>query len=244
MGGHASGDVASSLAISYLQEAAETDALHPDDLASRIRAADDRIRAQAEDAEQEKAMGTTVTGIAVDHEAGTEPSVTVFNIGDSRVYRLRGTVLDQLTVDHSVVQELMEAGELTAEEAAVHPDRNVVTRALGAGDPAEIDLRVEPVVPGDRFLLCSDGVSNEVSTVHLHATLALPAHPQTIANRLIELALDGGGRDNASAIVVELVEISLTDDDDTTPRDDTDDTAPRQRIRPGATASSDDDQDR
>ena len=127
----------------------------------------------------------------------------IFNVGDSRVYRLAAGRIEQLTVDHSEVQELVLAGVLTPEQARTHPRRNVVTRALGGGSELAIDHWLLPAAGGDRFLICSDGLFGELLDEAMVPLLAL-AHPQQAAETLVAAANEAGGRDNITALVVEI----------------------------------------
>lgn len=160
--------------------------------------------------------GTTVTGVWLLHVDGRMLWV-VFNTGDSRTYRLvepgtgpvgeDGTpVLEQLTVDHSEVQYLVSIGQLTAAQALVHPRRNVITRALGTGQVWEPDVRVLPARHGDRLMLCSDGLTNELSPAHMARVLTSVSHPKEAADVLLQAALRTGGRDNVTVIVADAVQ--------------------------------------
>lgn len=161
--------------------------------------------------------GTTVTGVWLLQVDGHMLWV-VFNTGDSRTYRLvvpehgpgpggeDGTpVLEQLTVDHSEVQYLVSIGQLTAAQALVHPRRNVITRALGTGQVWEPDVRVLPARHGDRLMLCSDGLTNELSPAHMARVLTSVSHPKEAADVLLQAALRTGGRDNVTVIVADAV---------------------------------------
>lgn len=143
-------------------------------------------------------MGTTVVVLLAvgDHCA-------ILWAGDSRVYRLRETELMQLTSDHSQVQEMVDQGLLTSEQAAAHPMSNVLSRAVGGDLELEVDRRVEPLRAGDRFLLCSDGLTKELSASAI-AQLLGRADPETAARELIRAACDAGGRDNVTALVVDI----------------------------------------
>src|SRR5690606_8788900 len=128
----------------------------------------------------------------------------VFNVGDSRVYRHAGTALEQITVDHSLGQELYQVGRITAEELAVFRERNVITRAIGAADAAA-DSWAMPVRNGERLLLCSDGLTGELSDETIREVLSRDETPGAAALELVELARRAGGRDNISVIVVDVV---------------------------------------
>ncbi|NKX53380.1 PP2C family protein-serine/threonine phosphatase [Arthrobacter mobilis] len=206
MGGHEAGDVASRICVETLQldpAGREVNGVHAgqaitrEELRRRLAAADQRIRQAAG-----SRAGTTVSGVAL-VEAEGRPAWLVFNVGDSRTYRLRQGRLEQITRDHSEVQELQDLGRITAQQALVHPRRNVITRALGTGEDAEPDFWLLPVEPGDRMLICSDGLTGEVSDDHLHTILATLAHPQDVVDSLIQAALRSGGRDNITLVVID-----------------------------------------
>jgi PPM family protein phosphatase len=207
MGGHGSGDVASRLAVEVLGRCVElrplfTEAvLHAIDEANRVIVGSD----------EPNRMGTTVTGLA-GLEANGGDHLMVFNVGDSRVYRLAGERIAQLTMDHSEVQELVLAGVLTPEQARTHPRRNIVTRALGGGPEVAADHWLLPATGGDRFLICSDGLFSELPDEAIAALLVTP-HPQQAAEALVAAANDAGGHDNVTALVVD-IESSAPDGSD------------------------------
>jgi len=178
----------------------------------------------------ERGMGTTLCGL-VDLPDDAPNTVLVFNVGDSRIYRQRGPDLVQLTHDHSVVQELIDAGQLDAGSAETHPERNVITRSLGAETPVDVDWWTVDALPGDQFLLCSDGLVREVPTDALRSILIDRAgqEPQSKVDRLIATALDGGGRDNVTVAVVEITRLTAetVHDDPSHPGDLVRDTNPR-----------------
>lgn len=134
-----------------------------------------------------------------------QPSLLLVNVGDSRGYRLRDGVLQQLTRDHSAVQEMIDAGQITELEARNHPHRNLITRALGAGADSQPDTMMLRARIGDRYLLCSDGLSGELTPEHLHALLEAYADPQAAALALTQAALEAGGRDNIAVIVIDVL---------------------------------------
>ena len=131
----------------------------------------------------------------------------VLNLGDSRVYRLSGDIFEQVSVDHSVVQELMDRSELTPEQAKIHPYRHMVTRALGAGPDSDPDYWLIPAEAGDRMLICSDGLTGEVDDAAIEKLLRSPSDVRTLSQDLVGRALDGGGHDNISVVLVEAVEV-------------------------------------
>ena len=150
--------------------------------------------------------GTTVVVVATMVLDGVGYWV-VLNLGDSRVYRLSGDIFEQVSVDHSVVQELMDRGELTPEQAKIHPYRHMVTRALGAGPDSDPDYWLIPAEAGDRMLICSDGLTGEVDDAAIEKLLRSPSDVRTLSQDLVGRALDGGGHDNISVVLVEAVEV-------------------------------------
>ncbi|OYX52045.1 MAG: protein phosphatase, partial [Micrococcales bacterium 32-70-13] len=128
-----------------------------------------------------------------------------FNVGDSRVYRFSGNELSQVTTDHSIVQEMVEAGQLSAEQAENHPESNVITRAVGFSIEPEVDVRMLALEPGMRLLICSDGLTKEVPLERLRLHLAARLSARETANALVDAALAQGGRDNITVIVVDVV---------------------------------------
>lgn len=208
MGGHEAGEVASSICVRTLGDAPFVGEHLPEVAATEVqtllREADARIR----EATGGRA-GTTLTGAVLVRDAGT-PCWLVFNVGDSRTYRLTNGLLEQLTVDHSEVQELVDMGQITPDEALIHPRRHVVTRALGTGSDTEADYWLIPVEPGDRLLVCSDGLTGEVSDGQLQQILASVTNPQDACASMVQAALRSGGRDNITVLVID-VEGSLED---------------------------------
>ena len=158
-------------------------------------------------------MGTTITGIAFTDEP--RPSLAVFNVGDSRTYLLESGLLTQVTTDHSYVQELVEAGKITVEEMRTHPERNVVTRALGVESELTVDATTREAVVGQRWLMCSDGLTGELDDSEIRVLLS-NGSPQDVADSLIETTLATQATDNVSVIVVDIVEIDQLDDPDRT----------------------------
>lgn len=205
MGGHEAGEVASGLCVRALARAEVLSAGKRNataaDLREAIEAADLSIR-EATDSR----AGTTLSGVVLVEERGV-PYWLVFNVGDSRTYRLTQGSFEQISVDHSEVQELVDGGHITADEALVHPRRHVVTRALGTGDDAEADYWMLPVEEGDRVLICSDGLNSEVSDEHIHRILSTVASPQDAADALVQAALRSGGRDNITVVVVDATDV-------------------------------------
>lgn len=216
MGGHSAGDIASAAVVARLSEAMSESFTDADAIERGLRAATIDIGLTAD--EKELGVGTTVTGVALSLQ-DDEPFWTVFNVGDSRVYLYEQDVLVQVTVDHSVVQELVDAGVIRAEDAETHPDSNVITRAVGFNVEAIPDYWVVPVRVGSRLLLCSDGLTKELDAegIRLHLAAGLSAEETALA--LIGAALEGGGRDNITTIVIDVLESSgLGEFENTIPR--------------------------
>lgn len=213
MGGHAAGDVASAAVVTRLGESLRESFADQRSIADGLRAATADITL-AEDVD-ELGVGTTVTGVALTLQGG-DPYWAVFNIGDSRVYQFEDGLLTQVTIDHSVVQELVDAGLIRAEDAEFHPDSNVITRAVGFNAEPVADYWMLPVRTGLRLLICSDGLTREVDAESLTYYLGLGSSPQDTATALIAAALRGGGRDNITAIVVDVVEGVVHDERDAT----------------------------
>jgi PPM family protein phosphatase len=203
MGGHRGGDVASAIACEAIGRSFADHTV--DGLVEAIEQANQAVYETAAGDPDLTGMGTTMVALAVVDEDGDEV-LAVANVGDSRVYRYSVGELEQLTDDHSLVADLVREGSLSPEEAAVHPQRNIVTRALGVNDRVPVDiLTVEPVA-GDRFLLCSDGLFNEVPEPGITAVLRRVDDPGEAADELVHLAVDGGGRDNVTVVVVDVVD--------------------------------------
>lgn len=210
MGGHASGDVASDAVVVRLAEAISAEFAEHDAIEQGLRAATADI-AFAED-EQRVGVGTTVTGAALTLESG-EPYWNIFNIGDSRVYMFEHNELTQVTVDHSVVQEMVDSGMISQEDAESHPDSNIITRAVGFDVEPVPDYWLVRARAGLRLLLCSDGLTKEVGTERLRLHLAAGLAAGETARALVDAALAAGGRDNVTVVVVDIVEDGADDRD-------------------------------
>ncbi len=203
MGGHNGGEVASTLAIEVL--GVKQGFTSTDELVEAIQEANLAVVDRADEDASLMGMGTTLVALTLVSIDG-EDRILVANVGDSRCYLHDGAKLEQLTKDHSVVQTLVDNGRITAAEAGQHPQRNVLTRALGIDDRVMADTwELRPVV-GDRFLLCSDGLHGEVSDHEITDVLRSGADPEEAANELVRLANEAGGHDNITAIVVDVVE--------------------------------------
>jgi len=202
MGGHSAGDVASAAVVTRLAEIATVPFLDTDNIDRALARATDDITLEGE---TEFGIGTTVTGAALTLHEG-DAYFAVFNIGDSRVYLFDHNELSQVTVDHSVVQELVDAGQLTRDEAEHHPDSNIITRAVGFGVVPTADIWLLPARPGVRLLVCSDGLTKEVSDERIRLHLAAGLTPVETGGALIDAALAAGGRDNITTIIVDVHE--------------------------------------
>lgn len=203
MGGHNGGEIASEIASETVGRAFVHRSI--DGLIEAVETANAAVYNAGVEDPQLTGMGTTVVALAVvDHES-TEV-LAIANVGDSRCYRYADGELDQITTDHSLVAEMVREGSLSPEEAAVHPQRNIVTRVLGVHDDVPVDVFAVDPYPGDRYVLCSDGLFNEVPERGIASVLRTIADPNEAAAELVHLAVDGGGRDNITVVVVDVVE--------------------------------------
>ncbi|GAA1426237.1 serine/threonine-protein phosphatase [Agrococcus citreus] len=215
MGGHSHGDLASKAVADQLGTLGSLETVEPIDVVEALRRATDEIEKLGDG---EGAAGTTVTGCAFAMHEGA-PHFAVFNVGDSRTYAMLGERLTRITIDHSVVQELIDAGLLTEEEAETHPEANVVTRGVGAGIDPVPDYFLLPIMPQLRLLVCSDGLTKEVHDIDIERILWEHDEPAAAASALVAAALDNGGRDNVTVIVVDVTRAPTVDDvDRTVPR--------------------------
>ena len=199
IGGFEAGEVASSLAVNVLKD------LQPDEpFKAAIGEANRRIVAAGRGDEKLSGMGTTVVAIRFGGKQG-EPVAEVAHVGDSRAYLKRGGDMNPITEDHSLVAELVRSGDLTRDQAAEHPQKNLITRALGADEEVDVDTAILPIEAGDRILLCSDGLSDMVSETGISEILAdSPDDPERAARVLLSAALDAGGNDNITIVVVDV----------------------------------------
>jgi serine/threonine protein phosphatase PrpC len=203
MGGAQAGEVASRLAAAAFEEGAA--AIRGEEgVATVVRAANTRIFERAVHDPAVAGMGTTATVAVVDGAAAT---VTFAHVGDSRAYLYRNGVLEQLTTDHSLVGEMVRSGRLTEDEAAVHPHRSVITRALGTDPDVEVDTLTLEAGPGDLVLLCSDGLSAMVRDEEIVRVLeSTDGAPRASAEALVSAANAAGGEDNVTVVLFELVD--------------------------------------
>jgi serine/threonine protein phosphatase PrpC len=199
MGGHVGGAAAAETVVEALRSLTGAETTTVEAIRLALQRADGEIRAfQGPD---KAGAGTTVAGVALVDE-GDGPQWAVFHVGDSRVYRWHEGRLEPCTKDHSVVQELLDAGYISGESAATHPQRHIITRALGVGPRPDADVVLSPVVPGDRFLACSDGLTGELSDDRITELLTATGDPQQAADALTAAADEHGARDNATVTVV------------------------------------------
>ena len=209
MGGHQGGEVAANLAVRTLTNAERSDR---EQLREAVAEANRVVHQTALEEAELHGMGTTLTTLAVSQEANTHQFV-ILNVGDSRVYRHRDGQLEQLTEDHSYVAELVRRGELDDEAAQAHPYRNMLTRAIGVHAEVEIDEWLLEPVSGDRFMLCSDGLTNELADLEIAEQLGFDKDPSTTAKALVGLANKRGGRDNSTVLIVD-VQVEVIDPDE------------------------------
>ena len=202
MGGHRGGAVASSLALETLQSVLRGDQTAPGVLIEEIKEANQRVLDRGLSDRELRGMGTTLTALYTDDD-----KAHIAHVGDSRAYLLRDGSLKQLTEDHSLVQRMVMEGKLKPEEAERHPQRSILTRALGVDPEVEPDtLTIDPVLAGDRLLLCTDGLTSMIRTDAIEEILKDESDPQDAADRLVDQANDAGGEDNITVVVIDFVE--------------------------------------
>jgi protein phosphatase len=220
MGGHNAGEVASALAVTTLKAGARSGIDSVERFRELVQQANTAIYTASLDDSTQSGMGTTLTALSI--VAGEEPRVLVANVGDARTYLWRNGALTRLSVDHSYVQELVNEGIITPEEARVHPRRNIVTRALGIDRSVVVDVFSHVVRTGDRIVLCSDGLVDEVSDADIAIVLGQHSDPQDTSEALVMVANTAGGRDNTTVIVIDVLDdisepVVLPTPDNTTP---------------------------
>ena len=237
MGGHRAGEVASASTVDVLRNAQGSRSV--EDLVAAVHRANRRVNDAAAEDDELRGMGTTVCVVGL-VRYDDEEQLAVLNVGDSRVYLLADGVLTRLTEDHSLVETLLREGRISPEEAEVHPQRNVITRALGVEALVVVDAWLLRPADGDRLLLCSDGLFGELSEDRIAEILAEPDDAEVIARRLAAEAEAAGGRDNITTVVVDVSEsgrdpgpiddryrrittpaVDLSDPDEDGPRTDT-----------------------
>lgn len=203
MGGHQAGEVASALAVEHIRESLVSCGAVPDTLHAQmvlvqaIREANDRITALADEDADLRGMGTTVVALWMIGHKGL-----VVHVGDSRLYRIRGGRLQQMTQDHSLLNELLKHGIMSAAQAETDPRRHVLTRALGSRQELDVESTVLDLRAGDRYLLCTDGLTDIVDDAVIRVFAGPPRAPVTAARVLVEAALANGGKDNVTVVVI------------------------------------------
>ena len=204
MGGHRGGAVASELALEKVEELSRAGKASLDDM---VRSANRAVFERSMADRAVTGMGTTLTAATVD-----EDGVHLAHVGDSRAYLLRAGALRQLTEDHTLVNRMVKAGEITREEADVHPHRNVLTRVIGTEPDVDVDVDDIAVIDGDRVILCSDGLTGMVTEPQIQAILEATSNPQEAADRLIKAANRAGGIDNITVVILDIHEGAGADD--------------------------------
>ena len=197
MGGHQGGEVASNLALERLERATDGGS----DLADVVREANRAVFEQAAQDPGLAGMGTTLTAVRVQDER-----LHLAHVGDSRMYLLRDGRLERITRDHTVVEQLVDQGRMSAEDAKIHPQRSILTRALGVDEDIQVDESDVDVRPGDRVLLCSDGLTGMVDEDRILSILTDTPDPQAACGALIEAANQAGGQDNITAVVLDVLD--------------------------------------
>ena len=210
MGGHQAGEVASAVAVAVLAGTAELPVAQAEDIYQAVLRAHDEIASAAMREIGRAGMGTTITGLAVVTAAGTD-HWAVFNVGDSRVYRLADGVLTQITIDHSEVEELVASGRLSREDARSDRRRHIITRSLGAEERPLVDVWVFPPTPGEQFLVCSDGLTGELTDERIAHLMLGASSAREAADALVAAAIEAGGHDNVTVIVVRPADSAAVD---------------------------------
>ncbi len=209
MGGHAAGEVASTLAVEVVSRV-----FHEDEtiegLYAAVEAANRAVLDDAAANPERFGMGTTIIAVGLTEDIAGMVSPTLVNVGDSRAYQLRDGALRQLSDDHSVAEEWVRMGRLTPEEAEVHPRRHQLTRVLGMDASVDVDVESVSAQAGDRLLLCSDGLSNELTPDQLVQLASPPMPLEDAVEQLVAAARASGGRDNISVVLVEFDEVVTT----------------------------------
>ena len=204
MGGHVGGAQASELAVTRLAEVVQGPTVSMETIRTALEQADKDIMTLGADVDPLSKPGTTVAGLTITEHEG-EVCWLAFHVGDSRIYRWsQENGLEQIGSDHSVVQALVDAGAITAERATTHPQRHMITKALGFGDRGGADFQYLPVVAGDRFLMCSDGLTGELTDERIGEVLASEADDQAVAEQLVAEAVQLGAQDNVSVVVARV----------------------------------------
>lgn len=205
MGGHQGGEVASAMAVDAFEHGEHLATVTVNELVSRVQEANDSVFTRSGEDPALSGMGTTLVAIAVVSEEGEE-RLAIVNVGDSRAYRLTNGQLEQVSDDHSLVGEMVRDGRITREQAREHPQKNIVTRAVGIDDQVDVDDFQLLPHRGDRYLLCSDGLTDEVTDADIAEVLRTVEDPNDAAQQLVERANEHGGRDNITVLVVDVLD--------------------------------------
>ena len=196
MGGHNAGEVASAMAVQvFSEQMRKADHITAETLHSAVERANEAVYRQALENEGMSGMGTTFSALAEEGD-----TAYLAHVGDSRIYLVRRGTIIQLTLDHTLVEEMVLMGKLTVREARVHPKRNIITRALGTEEQVQIDIVQMGVRPGDAFFLCSDGMTNYVDEREILRTAMSERDWQGKLKHLVAIALENGGADNITAL--------------------------------------------
>jgi len=204
MGGHVGGEVAAQVAVAALLQVFSREPTKAG-LEDAFSKANQAVWQESQDHSELRGMGTTLTAVALVGDAEGRDTLALANVGDSRAYLFSDHHLVQVTADHSLAEERVRHGEISEEEAAVHPQRHILTRALGISTDVETDMWELQLRSGDRIILCSDGLSNELTNEQIADVLGTEPDPQAAAHQLVELANDHGGSDNITVIVVDVL---------------------------------------
>ncbi|MHB1251845.1 MAG: PP2C family protein-serine/threonine phosphatase [Acidimicrobiales bacterium] len=208
MGGHAAGEVASALTVDVIYDGYLKNPT-VEGLYEAVQGANHAVLSEARSTPDHFGMGTTVIVLGLTHDGAGVISPTLFHVGDSRAYQLRDGALRQLSDDHSVAEEWVRMGRLTPDEAATHPRRHQLTRGVGVEDSIDIDVMSVSATVGDRVLLCSDGLSNELSNEEIARLASSPISLDEAVTNLITAAKHAGGRDNISVVLLEFDEVEV-----------------------------------
>jgi PPM family protein phosphatase len=202
MGGAQAGEVASKMAVERFEQGLPDEGAPEERLTSAIQEANQRIHDLSRPGSKHEGMGTTLTAAYLD-----DSELAIAHVGDSRAYLFRDGTLQRLTQDHSLVDELVRRGKLTEEQAAEHPQRSIITRALGPEAPVEVDTSLFPVRAGDILLLCSDGLTSMITEDRMSEILRAAGSLESAGDELIKAANDAGGRDNITVVLVRLEDV-------------------------------------
>lgn len=204
MGGHVGGEVAAQVAVDALLRVFSREPTRAG-LQNAFEKANGAVWRESQEHSELRGMGTTLTAIALVGGEDGRDALALANVGDSRAYLFSGDQIVQVTADHSLAEERMRHGEMTEEEAAVHPQRHILTRALGVSSEVEADMWELQLRSGDRLVLCSDGLSNELSREEMAEVLSTVPDPGEAAHKLVEIANEHGGSDNITVVIVDVL---------------------------------------